>query len=111
MNFQRGGDIKETLKIGRKANAFKISYFEIWGKLRIPIHKNKITEKSICKYNLRNIETGDIEAMIIHTRFMISKGALEHALMILNTDGISKNFDDYIKYLMVKRAQIGRAHV
>jgi len=33
MNFERGGDIKEALKIGRKANAIKVKYFEIYGEV------------------------------------------------------------------------------
>jgi hypothetical protein len=103
-DFVRNGDVKEILKIGRKANAFKITYFDVKGKLAIPIQKDKITEKSLTKYNLRHLETGEIGAMAISIGFLIAEDALEHALIILNREGISKNFDDYIRFLMIKRA-------
>jgi hypothetical protein len=85
MNFERTGDVKETLKIGRKANAYKVISFEVKGKLALPIDKTKLTEKIIEKYKLDSTSA----AVVVTTTFGIADEAFEHALEILTIDGIS----------------------
>jgi hypothetical protein len=100
MNFTRGGDIKETLKIGRKANALKLSHFDVKGKLAIPVNKKSLTNKIIAKYHFNE----DTSAIVVPVNFALSEMALIHALEILAQNGICKRFHEYIEYLMIKRA-------
>lgn len=104
MEFKRGREITEVLKIGRRANAYKVDHFDVHGKLLFPLDKTKLTkeilEKYKCKPSTVAIETG--------TSFLLKGEAFEHALGILITDGISKNFDDYIKSLLLTRVHSSR---
>jgi hypothetical protein len=100
MKFERGKEITEVLKIGRRANAYKVSHFDIHGKLLLPLDKTKLTEEIIEKYKF----TPKTAAIEVGTSFLLSGEAFEHALGILIKDGISKNFDEYIKSLILTRA-------
>ena len=99
-NFVRNGDVKEVLKIGRKANALKISSFDIKGKLAISIIKGSLTNKILAKYRFNE----DTSAIVVPVNFGVREEALRHGLEILAQDGICKRFHDYIEYLMIKRA-------
>jgi len=97
MNFERGGDIKETLKIGRKANAIKVKYFEVKGEVVVTLDPSSITEEMILKYNLK-----DKSHIKFSQDFVMTELALETALIILNKSGICKDFNDYISELIAK---------
>lgn len=100
MNFERGGDIKETLKIGRKANALKLIAMEIKGEIAIPIIKGSLTNKLAVKYNFK----GEAVALKIDVKFLLNDLALSETLEILSQDGICLRFDDYINHLILMRA-------
>jgi hypothetical protein len=91
MNFERGKDAKEILKIGRKANAISIRKFEAIGSISFPLDRNRLTEKIVSKYNLRGKSSVDL----FHG-FYIEGSILVNFLRILERWGICKDFDDYI---------------
>jgi hypothetical protein len=97
MNFQRGGDIKETLKVGRKANAVKVKSFEIVGEVIATLDPSSITKEMIIKYKIENNNK-----LKFRENFFISQMALETALIILNRDGICRDFNDYVIELISK---------
>lgn len=99
MNFERGGDIKETLKVGRKANALKLSCIDVKAEAAIPVIKGSLTEKIMIKYNL-NEET---VALKMGFGFLLSEVALIRVLEILSQDGICLRFNDYINELILIR--------
>jgi len=45
MNFERGKDVKEVLKIGRVANAIPVHKFEIQGTATLPLEKEKLLRR------------------------------------------------------------------
>jgi hypothetical protein len=96
--FVRGGDVKETLKIGRKANSIKVRYFEVKGEVKAALDPSSITEEMIIKYNLLKTQN----AIKFNLDFTMGEGALETALIILNRDGICREFNDYISELVLK---------
>lgn len=91
-NFVRNGDVKETLKIGRKARAFKLSYINIKAEAAIPAIKELLTPQIMAKYNI----TGDSAALLMGFGYDLSEYDLITALTILNQDGICRRFDDFI---------------
>lgn len=97
MNFTRGGDVKEALKIGRKANSIKVKYFEVKGEVVAFLDPSGITEEMVIKYNLK-----DKKSIKFTEGFIMAELALETALEILKRDGICKDFDDYIAELILK---------
>lgn len=99
MNFERGGDIKETLRIGRKSNALKLTSMEIKGELVIPIIKGSLTNKLIVKYNFK----GESVALQLNVSLYLKELELLTALEILSQDGICRRFDDYINHLILMR--------
>ena len=99
MNFERGQDIKEVLKIGRRANAIKVSYFDVQGKIAIPIDQSRVTEEVLTKHKLKP----ESAAVVLGVGFLLTEEALKQALIILSEEGISERFDFYIKDLMSKR--------
>jgi hypothetical protein len=98
-NFVRSGDVKEILKIGRKANSIRVSRFDVQGKIAIPIDQNRMTKELLEKHKLKPEDT----AAVLSEGFSIIDDDLKQALIILSREGISKRFDDYIKDLMAKR--------
>jgi hypothetical protein len=91
-DFVRSGDVKETLKIGRKANAFKLSYVNIKAEVAIPVIKETLTEKIMAKYNI----TGESAALLMGFGYNLPEHDLITALTILNQDGICRRLDDFI---------------
>lgn len=98
-NFERGKDVKEVLRIGRKANAIKVSRFDVQGKVAIPIDQNLMTKVLLEKHKLRPDDT----AAVLRMSFSLSDDDLKQALIILAQEGISERFDFYIKDLMSQR--------
>lgn len=98
LDFTRGGDIKETLKIGRRANAVKVKYLEIYGEVVASLDPSSITNEMLVKYNIK-----DNNKIKFKEDFVISELALETALVILNRDGICSDFNDYIIELIFKK--------
>lgn len=92
MNFERGKDIKEVLKLGRKANAIPVHKFEIQGTVSIPIDRDRLTPEMITRYNLINSS----KVFVIHFNFFIEENKLIPFLRILEKDGVCKDFHEYI---------------
>jgi hypothetical protein len=99
MNFQRGGDIKETLKIGRKARAFKLSCIDIKFEAAIPVIEGTLTPELITKYNFQ----GETTFIKIGFGYILPDHYLITALEILNQDGICRRFDDFIHEKVMMR--------
>jgi hypothetical protein len=100
MDFERGQDIKETLKLGRKANALKIEYMDIHGEAAFPVKIEMITNEVAIKYNFNP----DIAAIKMPVNFIIGSTAIRTALQILSESGISKRFHEYMEHLILMRA-------
>jgi hypothetical protein len=95
MNFQRGNDPMETLKLGRRANAVKVKYFEIRAEVVVSLIPEKMSNEMRVKYN---IPIGS-HHMKFTENFIISENILIIALVILKRDGICIDFHNYIREL------------
>jgi len=93
MNFERGKDIKEALKLGRKANAIPVHKFEIQGTVSIPIDSDRLMPEMITRYNLIN---PFLKVFVIDFNFYIEENRLIPFLEILEKDGVCKDFHEYI---------------
>lgn len=98
MNFERGINPYETLKVGRKANAAKVEYFEIKGEIVVHLIPERVTYKMKKEWSVRENNT-----LTFFENFSISENELRTALMILNKDGICRDFNDYIHELISMR--------
>jgi len=96
MNFERGKDTKEVLKIGRKANAIHVHKFDVQGIIAFPIDRKKLTAEISEKYNLR----GKAEARILFN-FQIEEPILIFFLEVLERSGICKELDNCIHEMAI----------
>jgi len=92
MNFERGQDVKEVLKIGRKANAIPVHKFEIQGTAQVPLDRNRLDPVTIITYNI----SGSAKFFKINFNFFIQEDELLPPLGILERDGVCKDFHEYI---------------
>lgn len=95
MNFERGINPYETLKVGRKANAARVEYFEIKGEIVVYLIPEKLTDKMKKEWNVRENNT-----LSFFENFYMEENHLKTALIILNRDGICRDFNDYIHELI-----------
>jgi hypothetical protein len=98
MNFERGINPYETLKVGRKANAAKVEYFEIKGEIVAHLISERVTNKMKKEWSVRENNT-----LTFFENFSISGNELITALIILKRDGICRDFNDYIHELISMR--------
>lgn len=98
-NFVRGQDPKETLRIGRKARAFKLSFVDIKFEAAIPPIEGTLTPELIVKYNFQE-ETDFIK---MGFGYVLQEHHLMTALKILSEDGICRRFDDFIYETIMSR--------
>ncbi len=92
MDFERGKDVKEQLKLGRKANAFRVRNIRIHG--RIPGKWREYVEE---KYKRTH------PPPYTYPQFHIYGDSLEFILRMMEKSGISKELDNHIKSLITKK--------
>jgi len=92
MNFERGRDIKDTVKIGRKANAFRVRTIAVRGE--IPGVWQESASKEHKRINPSNV-----------LQFLIFGDDLKLILSMMEKQGISKELDWHIKSLIIKKHQ------
>ena len=91
MDFERGQDVKEVIKIGRKANAFKIDGLEVLG--RIP---GQWLEDTPSQYKDLPCDSNK------HFRIKAEEEIIKILDMMVQS-GISKKLDNYIKKKIIAK--------
>jgi hypothetical protein len=104
MNFERGKDVKEVLKIGRKANAIPLDYMGIQGELLLKMDTKKLDDKVRSRYNIASLNCDTIN---LHKNIEIKDASkIICILEILDKWGICKDLHEYFLELAVSNCFI-----